>query len=150
MLSSLFLFLAARKSVQYSRLYAVLWLLPLAAATRELDAVFDEILFHGAWAIPAWFILLVCLYRTFKSRSILKSEILEFAQTQQAVFLGLGFFIVAVFAQTFGQQAVMRAVFQEYYMRSIGGFIEEIIEFLGYVILVIGSFECYLRCHRLG
>jgi hypothetical protein len=150
LLSSLFLFLAARKSGKYARLFSVLWLLPLAAAVRELDAVFDRIVFHGAWFIPAAFILSVAFYRAFKSRSILKSEILEFVQTQQAVFLGLGFFIVVAFAQICGQQAVMRAVFQSNYIRSIGGFVEEIIEFLGYIILVVGSLECYLRCHRLG
>lgn len=150
LLSSLFLFLASRKSGKYARLFAVLWLLPLVAAARELDAVFDRIVFHGAWAIPAAFILLVGFYRIFKSHSILKLEVIEFAQTQQAVFLGLGFFIVAVFAQICGQQAIMRAVFQEHYLRSIGGFVEEIIEFLGYIILVIGSLECYLRGHRLG
>jgi hypothetical protein len=150
LLSSLFLFLAARNSTKYARLFAVLWLLPLATAVRELDAVFDRTIFHGAWFIPAVFILSVAFYRAFKSRSILKSEILDFVQTQQAVFLGLGFFIVVAFAQLCGQQAVMRAVFQEHYLRSIGGFVEEVIEFLGYIILVVGSLECYLRCHRFG
>jgi hypothetical protein len=83
--------------------------------------------------------------RTFKSYSILKSESIDFAQTQQAVFLGLGFFIVAIFAQICGEQAVMRTVLHDNYQRSIGRFVEEIIEFLGYIIVVIGSLECYLQ-----
>ena len=149
LLCSLFLFLASRNSNQYTRLFGVLWLLPLVAAVRELDRVFDEIFFHGSWFVPAVFIVLLVFYRISKSGGILKTEFIGFVQTQQAVFLGLGFFSVVVFAQIFGQQVVMRAVFREYYMRSIGGFIEEVIEFLGYIILLIGSLECYLRGRSL-
>jgi hypothetical protein len=62
LLSSLFLFLGARKSAKHARLFAVLWLLPLIAAARELDGVFDRILFHGAWVIPAISICTVHIY----------------------------------------------------------------------------------------
>ena len=150
LLSSLFLLLGACNSTQYPRLFAVLWLLPLVAAVRELDGLFDDIFFHGSWFVPAVFIMILACYRASKSPGNLKSEFFEFVQTQQAVFLGLGFFSVVVFAQIFGRQVVMRAVFQEYYVRSIGRFIEEVIEFLGYIILVIGSLECYLRGRSLG
>lgn len=146
-LCSLFLFLASRKSAQYARLFAVLWLLPLVATVRELDRVFDEMFFHGAWAVPAILIVLLAYYKASRYRNTVKLEFVAFMQTQQAVFFGLGFFIVTVFAQSFGQQAVMQAVFQEHYVRSIGRFIEEVIEFLGYIILVVGSLECYLRAH---
>lgn len=150
LLSSLFLFLASRNSAQFARFFSVLWLLPLVGAIREMDRVFDEVFFHGAWFVPAVFIIVVLSYRISKSGGGLKTEFICFVQTQQAVFLGLGFFSVVVFAQIFGQQALMRAVFQEYYVRSIGGFIEEVIEFLGYIMLVIGSLECYLRGHRFA
>jgi len=147
LLCSLFLFLASRKSAQYARLFAVLCLLPLVAATRELDRAFDKALFQGAWAVPACFIVLLACYKAYRCRNTIKLEFVEFMQTQQAVFFGLGFFITVIFAQVFGQQAIMRAVFQQHYIRSIGGFIEEVFEFLGYIILVAGSLECYLRAH---
>jgi len=132
---------------RYARLFAVLCLLPLVAATRELDRAFDKALFQGAWAVPACFIVLLACYKAYRCRNTIKLEFVEFMQTQQAVFFGLGFFITVIFAQVFGQQAIMRAVFQQHYIRSIGGFIEEVFEFLGYIILVAGSLECYLRAH---
>jgi len=144
LLSSLFLFLAARRSIEYSGLFSVLWLLPVIAAIRELDGIFDKI-FHGAWIIPAMFIAAIVFYRIFRSFNILKLQSLSFINTQQVVFLGVGFFIVVIFAQISGEQCVMRAVLQEHYHRYVGRFVEEFIEFLGYIILVIGSLECYIQ-----
>jgi hypothetical protein len=146
--SSLFLFLAARKSTEYTRLFSILWLLPLIAIVRELDEILDKVFFHGAWMVPATLIALIVFYRVFKSYNILVPESLCFTQTQQAVFLGLGFFIVVIFAQLCGEQAVLKAIFRDDYQRHIGRFVEEILEFLGYIILDIGSLECYFNSKR--
>jgi hypothetical protein len=148
LISSLFLFLASRKSADYTRLFNVLWLLPLIAVVRELDEILDKTFFHGAWMVPAILIALIVFYRVFKSYNILMPESLHFIQTQQAVFLGLGFFIVVIFAQLCGEQAVLKAIFRDDYQRHIGRFVEEILEFLGYIILVIGSLECYFNSKR--
>jgi hypothetical protein len=144
LLSSLFLILAACRSVEYKEFFSVLWLLPLIAAARELDGEFDRF-FHGAWIIPAMFITALVFYRTFNSFYIFKKETLNFIHTQQAVFLFIGFFVVVIFAQICGQQSVMRAVLQEHYQRCIGRFMEEIMEFLGYILIVIGSIECFIN-----
>jgi hypothetical protein len=144
LLSSLFLFLAARKSDNYSRVFAVLWLLPLIAAVRELDGISDKLLFHGAWAIPAAIIAGLIFRRISRSYNVLKPELVNFMQTQQAVFLGIGFFVVVIFAQLCGKQVVLKAIFHDDYQREIGRFLEEIMEFLGFIILVIGSIDCYL------
>jgi len=142
-LISVFLFGAARRTTEYSALFSILAFLPLIAGTRELDGVFDKV-FKGAWVIPASAIAMVVLYRIFKSFGQLKAEILRFVQTQQMVFLGIGFFIVVIFSQLMGRQIVWRLILCEHYVRNVGRFVEEILEFLGYVILVIGSIECYL------
>jgi hypothetical protein len=142
-ISSLFLFLAARRTNEYASLFSVLWIIPLIAGIRELDAVFDSI-FHGAWVIPAAAISMVVFYRIFKSFGQIKIEALRFTQTQQVVFLGIGFFIVVVFSRVCGEQAVWNSLLGEHYIRKVGRFIEEYLEFFGYVIIIIGSLECYL------
>ena len=100
--------------------------------------------FHGAWAIPAGAIALMIVRRAFKSFGQLKAETLRFIETQQVVFLGIGFFTLVIFAQFTGRQVVWRAILGEHYVRIAGRFAEEIFELLGYVILVIGSIECYV------
>jgi hypothetical protein len=144
LLSSLFIFFAARRTTRYSSLFAVLWLVPLIAGARELDAEFDR-LFHGAWVIPAGFLALLVLNRISKCYSSLKAELLRFIQSQQMVFLSLGFFIVVVFAQVSGRQAVWHTLLGEHYVRDVGRFVEEYLEFLGYIIILVGSIECYVQ-----
>lgn len=143
-LSSLFLFLAARKSDDYSRVFSVLWLLPLIAAFRELDGISDKLFFHGSWAVPAAIIAGIIFRRVSRSYNVLMPELLNFMQTQQAVFIGIGFFVVVIFAQLCGKQIVLKAIFHDAYQREVGRFLEEIMEFLGFIILDIGSIECYL------
>ena len=143
-LSGLFLFRAAHRTTDYASLFGVLWLLPIIAAVRELDHVFD-LIFHGAWVVPAAIIALVALYRTFKSHGSIKIQVLRFLQTQPMILLGIGFFIICVFAQVSGQQVLWKAILGKHYVRNIGRFVEEFTEFLGYIILVIGSLECYLQ-----
>jgi len=144
-ISCLFLFLAARKTTNFPRLFAVLWILPIIAACRELDGELDKILFHGSWVIPAVILALLLFYRISKSFGTIKAESLHFIQTQQMVLLSIGFFIVAVFAQVCGQQSMWQAVLEGHYNRNVGRFLEEILEFLGYIILIVGSIECYLQ-----
>jgi hypothetical protein len=150
-LSSLFLFLAARRTNEYPVLYPILSLLPLIAGIRELDGPLDKI-FHGAWMVPATILELTVLYRIIRSFGQFKAEALRFTQTQRMVFLGIGLFIVVVFAQLSGQQVVWLAILGEHYVRSVGRFVEELLEFLGYIILLIGTIECYISSgiHRAG
>jgi len=144
-LCSVFLFLAARKTIDYAKLFSVLWLLPLIAAVRELDGITDKMFFHGSWIVPMVIITVVSVHRIVKNFNALGPEALRFMKTQQVVFLGIGFFTVVVFAQICGNQHVLKVSFREHYQRYIGRYIEEIIEFLGYIILVIGSIDCYLQ-----
>lgn len=142
-LSSLFLFLASRRAGAYNKLFGIIWLLPLTGAMREGDAWFD-LIFHGAWIIPAAVIALVVAYKIFRSPPGLGSKCLSFVQTHQAALLGVGFFIVVVFAQLSGKQAVWHVLLGDNYERNAGRFVEEWLEFLGYIIIVIGSLECFL------
>lgn len=144
-ISGLFLFLAARKTTNFPKLFAVLWLLPLIAICRELDGELDKMLFHGSWVIPAAILASLLFYRISKSFGTIKAESLHFVQTQQIIWLGMGFFIVTVFAQICGQQSMWKVVLEENYRRDVGRFLEEILEFLGYIILAVGSIECYLQ-----
>jgi succinate dehydrogenase hydrophobic anchor subunit len=144
-ISSLLLFLAARRTTKFPKLFAAFWLLPLIAVFRELDGELDKMLFHDSWVIPAATVSILVIYRISKSYETIKVESLLFMQTQQMIFLGTGFFIVAVFAQLCGQQSMWQVIMEEHYQRNIGRFLEEILEFLGYIILMVGSLECLLQ-----
>jgi hypothetical protein len=141
--TTVFLFLASRRTQEFPVLYTILALLPVIAAFRELDSVLDRI-FHGAWIIPAAIIYMIIFYKIIKWFNQLKGEVLCFVQTQQMVFLGIGFLIVVIFAQLSGQQIVWRAVLGQNYLRVIGRLVEELTEFLGYFILLVGSVECWV------
>lgn len=142
-ISTLFLFLASRRTQEFPLLYTILAFLPVVAAIRELDAVFDGI-FHGAWVMPATVVYMIILYKIVRWFNPLKDEVLRFAQTQQIVFLGIGFFVVVIVAQLSGQQIVWRAALGQNYLRVAKVLAEELAEFIGYSILVVGSIECWV------
>ncbi len=143
-ISCLFLFLASTRKTDYSKLFGILWLVPLIAVFRELDGIFDKAFFHGAWVVPAGIIVILVVYKILKSSATLAAEVLGFMQSQQIIFLGFGFFMVVVFAQVCGWQAVWHKLLGEHYHRRVGRFIEELIEFFGYVTIIMGSLECWL------
>jgi hypothetical protein len=146
-LSSSFLLMAARKSIEFSNLYAILGLFPILAGIRELDAVLDQI-FHGAWAVPAGALYLLIIYRIYKKIQQLKGETLRFVHTPQIVFIGIGLFTVVFLAQFLGQKIIWQALLGPHYVRIAGRFIEEILEFFGYILLLVGSIECYLTARN--
>lgn len=141
--SSIFLFLSARSTGAFRTLYGILWIFPVVAGIRELDVVFDQI-FHGAWAVPAGFLYALILYRGYVNFPGLKKETLRFVHTQQIVFLGLGLFVVVFIAQFMGQKVLWHAMLGQSYQRIIGRFVEEFLEFFGYILILVGSVECYL------
>lgn len=139
---------AACHTSQYSRFLMLLFLLILIAVIREMDGIFDQCIFHGSWAFIALLpvIAILCLIRRNPPR--LLTEFNRFYCTQEMIFLGIGFYIVTIFSQLCGRQVVWRVILGEQYVREVGRYVEELLELLGYMLLTIGSLECYWNARK--
>lgn len=146
--AAIMLYCASNCTQDYKELFRVLLILPVIAIIRENDYLLETYVFDEAWEVFVTIGLIYLGYtliRTFRSVS---HQFTIFTHTQPFVCFVLGFFIVIVFSRIVGQQNLWRALLQERHHRMIGGFIEEIMEFLGYCILLIGALECYFEANR--
>jgi len=147
-LSSALFYLAARAGKRYRELFHVLLIMPMIAATRELDNLLEVQIYRGTWEAV---VLILCIYMVFQAirhSEAVTAQALEYSRSQAFVYLVVGFFVVCVFARIIGQQSLWRTLLKENHHRAVGGFVEEILELLGYMIICIGAFESRLLCRN--
>lgn len=141
-LTAVVLWFAGKYSGNFGNLYSVMVLCPIAAFIRENDHILDTYIFDGAWQV---LVVVTCVYLVYiivrNSRAIGR-EFTLFTRTQPFICFILGFFFVFAWARIIGQQNLWQAMLQEMHHRNIGRFIEEVLEFLGYTIMLIGAVEC--------
>ena len=144
MLMAVMLFLAGLKHVDQRWLFHTLLLLPLIGGVRELDDVFEELLFDKAWIVVAGMLAVWFLASVFRRRKEFSSQAKALVRSRAFAFLISGLLVFA-FSQVFGQQVLWKAVMGEDYVRDAKRIIEETCELLAYALLLIGSLECWLQ-----
>ena len=144
-ISAILLYCASKHTQEYKELFRVLFILPVIAIIRENDNLLETYVFDEAWEVFV-IIGLICLgYILVSTFRIVSNQFIRFTHTQPFICFVLGFFIVFAFSRIVGQQKLWQALLQERHHRMIGGFIEEIMEFFGYCIILLGSLECWYQ-----
>jgi hypothetical protein len=146
--TTILLYYASKYSPEYQELFHVLYILPMIAIIRENDYLLDTYLFDESWET---FVIIGLIYLGYVLTRIFHpvvKQFIKFTHTQPFICFVLGCFIIFVFSRIVGQQSLWRALLQERHHRAIGGFIEEIMEFLGYCIVLIGAIESYLEAKQ--
>jgi hypothetical protein len=118
----------------------IIMLLPLLAASRELDSFFGPI-GKDFWKVPFAAIAVLVIVHAYRHRKALPDQLRTIIASRSFAFMFAGFFIVFGFSRLIGQKALMQAVMQENYMRIAARFIEESCEFAGYCLILAGAFE---------
>ncbi|GAA3911720.1 hypothetical protein [Luteimonas lutimaris] len=120
---------------------------------RELDAVFDVLLFHGAWVVPAGLLAVgCCLYALRDWRGAL-SSLARFVQSRQGAVLTLGLVVVVAYSRLFGVSAIWQGLLGDQYLRVFKNAAEESIELLGYTCIAAAALSYVtvrLRASRRG
>ena len=96
---------AARKPL------ALLSLIALAMCVRELDGVFDTVLFHGSWALLDTFVLLAYLAVFFSDVRRTVSQLADFVFSPTFVLFAAGFILAVVVSRLFGMKQNWYAFF---------------------------------------
>lgn len=139
--SGAILLLNAQVSGRYRTILQVFGLLALCAAVRELDYLFEQLVFDGAYKLINWSILAFCGYLVWKHRWHFTEELAGFSRTAPFYFIFVGCLIVVVYAQLMGQQDLWKAIMGDSYSRIVKRSVEEILETLGYTLILVGAVE---------
>ena len=110
-LSALVYALQARRRPALRRAFALVALASLAMGLRELDGLFDRLLFHGAWALLAAFVLaaMVAVLAGAFDRTV--GELAAFVQTPQCLLFVAGLAFAVVVAQLVGYKELWNRLF---------------------------------------
>jgi len=126
------------------RLFLFFGSLSLFASARELDSFLDDLIPMLGWQ-AAGLPLLYAIWCVYKNRQVLKEEFRQFLPTRAFAILWAGFIVVVLIAQLVGHGAFLKAVMGENYTRDYKRVIEEIMESVGYLLLMIGSIEAVVQ-----
>jgi len=139
---------ASRRATTASRGFALLGLVCAFFAVRELDHVFDVVLWHGAWKWPAAPLVVGAVVVVWRTRSRLGEELRALARTPTFHLAFFGLLVIVVYAQVLGQKELWQAVMGDHYERPVKDLVEEATELLGYLLLAFAAVEAVLHARR--
>lgn len=144
-------FLACRFVVApaYRHLLILLASLPAMAAIREQDALLDNLIPVFGWKV-GFLILIYPLGLAWKNKTAIREQLESFLSTRSFAILWAGFIVAIPFSQMVGHGDFLKILMGDDYLRDYKRVIEETGEFLGYFLLLIGSFEAFLEMRRGG
>lgn len=134
----------AFRTPRYHHVFVLLTCVSAFAAVREMDANLDILVPWIGWKI-GYLIIVYAAVVTYANAQTLKRQIIRFPHPRAFSLLWAGFIIAVPFAQLVGHGAFLQTVMGDDYSRNYPRIIEELGEFMGYVLLLIGGFELTLQ-----
>lgn len=93
------------------RAFSVVALATFAMCLRELDGLFDRLLFHGAWALLDAVVLVAIVAVFVRAAGRTVSELADFAATPQCLLFVAGVAFAVVVAQLIGYKELWNRLF---------------------------------------
>lgn len=121
-------------------LHRLLALLALFAVARELDSFLEKLLFDRAHWIPMGLAVAAIVAVAAPARGELAHDLPLFFGRPGFYLMLFGFALVVLYAQVLGQREIWEA-FQPKYESEAKRFVEEGLEFMGYVVIGCGVLE---------
>ncbi|GKW50888.1 hypothetical protein [Halomonas sp. NCCP-2165] len=108
---------------------------------REQDYWLDTHVFDGAWQLLAALVMLPSLYWVLRRRRRFAEEFADYANSLSFGLFAAGFLTTYVFSRLYGRSAFWEAILQEQYLRTFKDAAEEVVELLGYGLVLIAMIE---------
>ena len=143
---ALFLIISFR-SKTFHKMGIIFAALSVAAAIRELDNVFDDLIPVIGWKFAFIFIVLATGY-AIKNWQKTREELLIFFRHPSFPMMCCAITVIIPIAQCIGHRSFVINVLQVEHVGSIKEFVEESIETVGYFILVCSAIELFWPFHR--
>ncbi|MPZ78726.1 MAG: hypothetical protein GEU77_19675 [Deltaproteobacteria bacterium] len=128
----------------FRTLFFLLAAITAFAAIRELDSFLHKLIPSTGWKI-AFPLVLYALFLGYAKQEYFKRQLPQFFTTRAFAILWAGFLVAVPFGQLVGHGAFLQLVMGDEYNRDYKRVIEEILEVMGYVLLLIGSFESIVQ-----
>ncbi|MUI53040.1 hypothetical protein [Aliivibrio fischeri] len=106
---------------------------------REFDAFFDNLVYHGFWAVPAITVALIAIGYGLTDRNNVLLGLSKMMKQSHFPVLCLGLAILLVFSRLFGMGDMWQQVMGDGYLRVVKNMVEEGSELLGYTVIFYAS-----------
>lgn len=120
-----------------------------ASLVREQDYFLDELIARNTWKVLVSLIVIPSIaWVVIKRRHFLE----EFAHYSNTFAFGLftaGVLTTYIFSRLYGRQEFWRAVLEENFAREFKDVAEEVVELLGYSLILIATLELLLLARRI-
>lgn len=133
----------------FRNLFFLLAAISAFAAIRELDVFLHRMIPGIGWKIGIPLIL-YALISAYRNRECLKQQLSHFLASRAFAIVWAGFLVAVPFGQLIGHGAFLQLVMGDDYNRDYKRVIEEILEVMGYALLLIGSFESIVQLRTIG
>ncbi|SHM09299.1 hypothetical protein [Vreelandella subglaciescola] len=156
-LAQTLLLISACSILLYVRLVLKVWphvtLLLLAFLTasliREQDSFLDDYVAEHAWKVLVAIVILPSITWVAIHRRRFAAELAEYSQTFSLGLFTAGFFTTYAFSRLYGRKEFWQAIMQEHYRDRIKSMAEEVVELLGYSLILFAMIELLLLARRM-
>jgi hypothetical protein len=135
---------AAWQIAAYRELFILIGSVGALAASRELDAILDAWIPGLGWKIGFVAPILAWVYLRHR-KAELKQQIAQFITTRAFAIIWTGFILTYPIAQLVGHAPLLREVMGPDYQFGYKQMIEEILELMGYTLLLMGAIESLIQ-----
>lgn len=129
----------AKHTPQFRRFGALVMGFLLCLLIRELDMFFDQLVFHGFWAYPAYLVAAIAIIYSLTDRAETAKEFAAFVSGRPFTLLCFGLAMLLVFSRLFGMGSFWEAILDDGYVRVAKNVAEEGTELLAYFTIFYAS-----------
>tara|TARA_R110000824_G_scaffold50961_3_gene142207 strand:+ start:60577 stop:61179 length:603 start_codon:yes stop_codon:yes gene_type:complete len=120
-----------------------------ASLVREQDHFLDNYVAENTWKVLVALIILPTLFWVVKQRQHFLAEFVHYSNTFAFGLFTAGVLTTYIFSRLYGRQEFWLAVLKDSFTREFKDVAEEIIELLGYGLILIATLELLLLARRI-
>lgn len=120
-----------------------------ASLVREQDHFLDNYVAHNTWKVLVALIILPTLFWVIKQRQRFLEEFAHYSNTFAFGLFTAGVLTTYIFSRLYGRQEFWQAVLEESYSGTFKSVAEEVVELLGYSLILIATLELLLMARRI-
>lgn len=120
-----------------------------ASLVREQDYFLDNYVADNTWKVLVALIIIPTLIWVVKQRQRFLEEFAHYSNTFAFGLFTAGVLTTYIFSRLYGRQEFWQAVLEDNYARNFKDVAEEVVELLGYSLILIATLELLLLARRV-
>ncbi|HSH48337.1 MAG TPA: hypothetical protein VK991_07100 [Halomonas sp.] len=113
----------------------------VASLIREQDYFLDTFVARHVWKVLVTLVVIPTLYQVIRRRRDFLDELARYANSFSFGFFASGVLTTYVFSRLYGRSVMWEAILEESYVRTFKDAAEEVVELLGYALILIAVIE---------